>query len=208
MSEFVFKRDDSAAMTAGIGGMTTGVYKCKVDAVVFNPDSKGNPRVDIYFEDANGKRAIVFGMCIAEKWLTGSDNSDYKKWQEFAAVCGMTTGAMAQQNVKVSKDKTEPKNVFTECTGKMVNVALQETFDVYNGKETNDKSVYRTFFESGHSLAEKQTNTDAKQIEAVKSKLTPYETKAYKAFKAGGSSAEMPEENSQDAGNSTADDLI
>ena len=191
---FVFKLDNDAAMSAGQGGMTTGVYKVTVDAVVFEQDKKGNPRANFYFTDGNGKRAIVFGMCIAEKWLTGSDNLDYKKWQEFAGVCGMQTGAMAQVEVQVSKDKKELKTVFTECTGKVINVALQETFDYYNGKESNDKSIYRTFTAEGKTLAEAATNTPAKAIEAIKSSLKPYETKAYKAYKANGGSVEAPAE--------------
>jgi len=201
---FVFKKDESAAMAAGQGGMTTGVYKVTVQAVVLGADAKGNPRADFYFADANGKRAIVFGMCIAEKWLTGSDNSDYKKWQEFVNVIGMETGATAQMEVQVSKAKKESKTVFTECTGKVINVALQEVFDVYNGKESNDKQIYRTFNADGKTLAEIATNTPAKVIESVRSKLTPYETKAYKAYKAGGTTS-APAEPTETSATSDAD---
>ena len=201
---FVFKKDESAAMAAGQGGMTTGVYKVTVQAVVLGADAKGNPRADFYFADANGKRAIVFGMCIAEKWLTGSDNSDYKKWQEFVNVIGMETGATAQMEVQVSKAKKESKTVFTECTGKVINVALQEVFDAYNGKESNDKQIYRTFNADGKTLAEISTNTPAKVIESVRSKLTPYETKAYKAYKAGGTTS-APAEPTETSATSDAD---
>lgn len=203
---FVFKRDDAAAQAAGIGGITTGVYKLTVAAVVLESDKAGNPRANFYFEDANGKRAIVFGMCIAVKWTTGSDNSDYKKWQEFAALCNMQTGATAQVEVQVSKDKKELKTVFTECTGKVLTVALQETFDVYNGKESNEKSIYRTFNADGKSLAEISQNTPAKTIESIRKNLKPYETKAFKAFKAGGGDApaHMPDEESS----ATNEDLI
>ena len=194
---FQFEKDESAALSAGQGGMTTGVYKVKVDAVVLKADAKGNPRADFYFTDGNGKRAIVFGMCIAPKWLTGSDNLDYKKFQEFAAVCGMETGVVAPMEVLVGKDKKETLNVFTECTGKTVNVALQETFDIQSqgakaGQETNDKNIYRTFNAEGKTLAEAQTNTAAQVIETIKSSLKPYETKAFKAKKAGGDVATEP----------------
>ena len=212
---FQFQKDESAANSAGQGGMTTGVYKVTVEAVVLSEDGKGNPRADFYFKDANGKRAIVFGMCVAQKWLTGSDNLDYKKWQEFAAIVGMETGAVVQQNVQTGKDKTEPKNVFAEASGKVINVALQETFDIQSqganaGKETNDKLVYRTFNADGKSLAEISTNTPAQAIEAIKSSLKPYETKAYKAKKAGGAAGETPESGAGQAGEADvpADDLI
>ena len=206
---FVFKKDESAAMAAGQGGMTTGVYKVTVQAVVLGADAKGNPRADFYFADANGKRAIVFGMCIAEKWLTGSDNSDYKKWQEFVNVIGMETGATAQMEVQVSKAKKESKTVFTECTGKVINAALQEVFDIAKqgkkaGQETNDKQLYRTFNVDGKTLAEIATNTPAKVIESVRSKLTPYETKAYKAYKAGGTT-NAPAEPAETSATSDAD---
>lgn len=210
---FQFKKDESAALNAGQGGMTTGVYKVAVEAVVYKTDSKGNPRADFYFKDADGKRAIVFGMCIAEKWSTGSDNLNYQKWQEFAAVCGMETGSIAHQNVQTKKDLVETKNCFVECTGKTINVALQETFDIQSeganaGKETNDKNIYRTFNAEGKTLAEAQTNTAAKVIEAVKSSLKPYETKVFKDKKAGGANAETGQNASAPVADTPDDDSL
>lgn len=212
---YVFKKDEKAAMSAGQGGMTTGVYKVTVNAVVLSADKSGNPRADFYFTDGNGKRAVVFGMCIAEKWTTGSDNSDYKKWQEFAQIIGMETGATADMEILVSKDKKETKTVFTETVGKVINVALQEVFDIQKegknaGKETNDKQIHRTFNSEGKTLAEIKTKTPAKVIESVRSSLKPYETKAFKAKKLNGESPEeslSPSEPSMDS--SVADeDLI
>jgi len=179
---FNFKKDEKAAMSAGIGGMTTGVYKVKVDAVVLSADKGGNPRADFYFTDDNDKRAMVFGMMINEKWANGSDNLDYKKWQEFAGVCGMGTGATQVVKVQVSKTKVEDKEVFVECIDKKLHIALQEVFDVYKGEITNKKNIYRTFFENGKTLAEEATNSPAKTIEAIKKSIKPYETPAYKKF--------------------------
>ena len=197
---FTFQLDESAAKAAAGGGIKTGVFKLRVNAVAFEEDKKGNPRVNVYLQDPEtSARAVVFGMCIAPKWTTGSDNSDYSKWQEFAQIVGMQTGAMAPMEVVTNKaGNKQTMTCFTECTGKIVNVALQETLDIQSqgknaGQETNDKRVYRTFFEDGKSLAEKATNTEAKSIEVIRGSLKAYETKAYKARKAGGSPEAMNE---------------
>lgn len=210
---FQFVKDTKAAENAAGGGIKTGVHKLTVVAVALEEDSKQNPRVNIYLEDATGNRAVVFGMCIAQKWTTGSDNMEYAKWQEFAAICGMETGALAQANIKTNKaGDIKPMNVFTECTGKVINVALQEKFDVITqgkkaGEVSNDKSIYRTFNIDGKSLAEIATNTPAKSIEAIKSTLTPYETKAFKAKKANGGATAEPgtEPDSEEASEAPAD---
>lgn len=217
MSNFQFQIDESAALSAGAGGMKTGVYEVVVEAVVLANDSKGNPRASFYFKDANDKRAIVFDMCIAPKWTTGKDNSDYKKWQEFAMVVGMKTGATAVQNVQVSKDKKEDKTVFTECTGKKIKVALQEINDIATGgknigKPKTDKKVYKTFFSDGRTLAEKTSDVPAKTITAVEKDLKPYSTPAYKEYELNGggntSGDSTTDEPGEDANNTSDEELI
>lgn len=190
---FQFKADAAVAETVGAGsGMNTGVFKVKVNAVVLSEDKKGNPRADFYFENKDGKRAIVFGMMINETWAgSGAQNYDYNKWQEFVAITGMATGATAPMEVQVSKDKKETKTVFTECTGKVVTVALQQKFDIQKegknaGKPTDDKSIYRTFNANGQTLAEAKTNTAAKYSVELKDTIKPYETPAYKQHIANG----------------------
>jgi hypothetical protein len=191
MAGFQFQLDESAALSASAGGMTTGVYEVVVEAVVLGEDKSGNPRASFYFADANGKRAIVFDMCIAPKWTTGKDNSDFNKWQEFAMIVGMKTGATAVQNVQISKDKKEDKTVFAECSGKKIKVALQEVNDIVTGgakigQPKTDKRIYRTFYTDGRTLAEKTSDVPAKTILAVEKDLKPYSTPAFKAKEANG----------------------
>lgn len=189
MSGFVFKADTSVAEKVGQGGMRTGVYKVTVKAVCLSADRKGNPRATFIFENSAGKRAIVFDMMINEKWTTGADNVDYAKWQEFVAITGMTTGATKEAKVKMS-DKKEPetKVVFTEPIGKVVNIALQEIFEVDDKNEERiNKVIYRTFTEDGKSLVERNTKAEAKTMAAVEKNLAPYETKQYVAARDNGS---------------------
>lgn len=196
MSTFVFKQDVGAAESAGIGGITTGVFKGLIEALVFKPDAKGNPRVNIYFRNEQGKKAIIFGLCIAEKWLSGKENMDYKKWQELAYVAGIQAGTLAVQEVETKKDTKTQENCFVEATGKPVVLAIQEELGEYNGKETNDKRLYATFFENKQTISEKNQNVPAARCDAIAKSLKPYETKAYKTFKAGGgnSTNSSPEE--------------
>jgi hypothetical protein len=211
MSGYQFVMDTEAAAGAGATGITTGVHKCKVLGVEHKTDAKGNPKGDIYLEEVGtGNRAIIFGLMLAPKWHSGADNLEYKKWMEFAQVCGMQTGAIAAQPLQVSKEKNEQRNCFSECTGKIINVAIQEKLDVYNNEESKDKTLNRTFMESGQSIAEAAINGEAKQIEYVRTNLKPYETKAYKTWKANGgqpsSETPAPEENAAAA--AAAADLV
>ena len=212
MSTFQFQIDESAALSAGAGGMTTGVYEVVVEAVVLGSDKSGNPRASFYFKDSNDKRAIIFDMCIAAKWTTGKDNSDYKKWQEFAMIIGMKTGATAVQKVETKKDTLTDRTVFTEATGKKIKVALQEINDIITGgaklgQAKTDKKIYKTFNADGKTLAEKTSNVPAKTIFAVEKDLKPYSTPAYKAKMAGGDagSEELPDGPGENTGTDDGD---
>jgi hypothetical protein len=197
MINFNLERNEDVALTAGgSGGVTTGVYDGIIEAAHVYMDSKENPRVDLHI-DCEGKKAKIFGLCIAAKWKTGADNIGYAKWQEIVLIGNMTTGAQGNQIVETSKDKKEELNVFTELTGVKAKFAIQETFDTYikDGVETesNRRDLYRTFFATGHTIAEKKAGVEAKTCGEVEKTLKPYETDNYKKFKAaGGSTAAAP----------------
>jgi len=192
VSTFTFKKDTKAAESAGQGGgINTGVFVLQCLGVVLEFDKKENPRANFYFSDKDGKRAVVFGMMIAEKWTSGSENYDYKKWQEAAQLLGVETGATAAMELQTSKDKKETKTVFTETVGKWVTVALQQKFDIQKegkkaGQAVDEKGIYRTFDKEGRTLAEIQQGTEAKYSKELAKTLTPYETKQYKNHIANG----------------------
>lgn len=200
---FVFKKDEAAAeKVGGSAGMRTGVYDVTVKAVTIKDDNSGNTRATFILENDNGKRALVFDMCINEKWTTGKDNVDYAKWQEFVAVTGMQTGATKVAKVKFSETRTEECTVFTEPLGKKIKVALQEIYDVYNNKEKVEKVIYRTFFITGHSVSEKKLGAPAKIFLEVEEKIKPYETKGYVAAKEAGTLIIESKDGKKDTGTS------
>ena len=184
---FVFKKDEAAAEKVGqSGGMRTGVYDVTIKAVILKQDKSGNNRATFIFENSAGKRALVFDMCIDEKWTTGKDNVDYAKWQEFVAVTGMKTGATKTAKVKMSEKNTEECTVFTEPLGQVVKIAFQEVYDEYQNKEKIEKQIHRTLFATGHTVSEKKLGAKPAVVEALTTDLKPYYTKAHIAAKANG----------------------
>ena len=190
---FEFKLEEDVALSAGKGGgLDTGVHKVKVEAAFLGTTTNGNIVVDLEVEDANGAKATIYGMCIDKTWKSGKENYDYPKWQELALVAGMATGATAPVKRKDFNGAVTDAVVFTELTGKVLTLAIQVELDINstNGKETKKRKLTRSFFEDGKSMAEKQNGSEAKTSVNLASKITDYETKAYKAHKAGGDTAE------------------
>ena len=194
---FEFKLEQDVALSAGKGGgLDTGVHKVKIEGAFLGTTSNGNNVVDLEVESETGGKATIYGMCIDKTWKSGAENHDYPKWQELALVAGMKTGATAPVQRKDFNGVVSDAVVFTELTGKVVTMAIQVELDVNTKatphKESRKRKLNRTFFESGHSMAEKQSGSEARQANNLASKITDYETKAYKAFKANGATAETP----------------
>lgn len=206
---FQFKKDDNAAIAAGKGGaLDTGVHKVKIVGAYLGKTEKGNNTLDLELEGVNGGKASIFGMCIDEKWASGQTNHDYSRWSELAAVTGMATGSTTAVKRKDFNGVESDAESFDELVGKVVTVAIQMQYDVYQNKEKKRRNLSRTFFENGQSLAEKQSGTPAKQSISLASSMKDYETKAFKDFKAGGSVAQDANHETNSVSESDAADLL
>ena len=190
MAGFEFKADAAVAQSAGAGGgINTGVEVVKIEGAYLSQTTNGNNVMDLELITPAGAKTTIYGLCLDEKWKSGKENYDYPKWQELAAVAGMKTGATVACKRKDFNGVESDAVAFTELSGITVMMAIQVELDVYNGKEKKKRNLYRTFFQTGHSLAEKQAGSEPKQSVALATSMKDYETKDYKAFKAGGTTA-------------------
>lgn len=182
--EFKLDLDANAALNAGKGGsLDTGVHKVKIEGAFLYQTEAGNNMLDLELAGSTGGKATIFGLCIDAKWKSGAENYDYPKFQELAAVLGMKTGATTPVKRQDFNGVVTDAVVFTEMMDQVVTIAIQIEHDINknNGKATKKRKLNRTFFETGHSLAEKQAGSEAKQSTALAGKIKDYETKAFKA---------------------------
>lgn len=211
--EFKFNANADIAKAKEGKGVDTGIHKAKITKAVVTKTQNGNNIMDVYFE-TNGAQFAVYGICIDEKWASGAENFDYPTFMELAMTAGMRTGEMYDTEVEVTRDgkKTkEPAKAFKELEGKVVNVAVYWEIDVYNNKEKKARKIQRVFNADGLSLSEVEAGkTEGKAMAKLEDRLSDYETKAYKSFKAnGGSDADSPdEEQSGSQSPAQEDDLI
>lgn len=211
MEQFQFNLDAEAAASAGKGGgLSTGVHVVQIKGAFLGTTTNGNNVLDLEVENEQGAKATIYGICIDKTWKSGAENFDYAKWQELASVAGMQTGATQPVKRTDFNGTVTDAVAFTELVGKVVTMAIQVELDINstNGKETKKRKLSRTFFESGQSLAEKQSGSEAKQSVTLGKSITDYETKAYKNAKANGGAtgstaanvaAEMPKSDTPDA---------
>lgn len=181
---FELKLDATVAQSAGAGGgIDTGVHKCKITGAYLGTTKGGNNTLDLELETITGAKTTVYGICIDEKWKSGAENYDYPKWQELAAVAQMKTGATVDCKRKDFNGVESDAVAFTELVGKTLVIAIQVENDVNdtNNQPTKKRKLYRTFFETGHSIAEKQASSEAKQSVTLGTNLKDYNTKAFKA---------------------------
>jgi len=186
---FQLNLDKNAALGAGSGGgIDTGVHTVTIVGAFLVETKNGNNTIDLELETKTGAKGTVYGMCIDETWKSGAKNYDYPRWQELAAVLNMATGATAPVKRKDFNGVESDAVAFTEITGQKVQVAIQVELDINdtNGKETRKRKLNRTFFATGHSLAEKQSGSEAKQSISLGKNLKDYATAAYKAAQANG----------------------
>ena len=188
MADFVFNLDEEIAVSNKVGGgagVKTGVFPVEITNVFLGETSNGNNTVDFIFETEAGGKGVIFGMCIDPKWKSGAENFDYPAWQEFAKISGMKTGDTYEAKRKMN-GKEVSATAFKEVAGKKLNLAIYEEFDFHNGKETIKLKLAQTFTPSGKSLVEAMGKLEAAEMEAVREKLKPFETKKWKAAKEGG----------------------
>jgi hypothetical protein len=186
MAEIGFSLDLDVAANASKGGrITTGVYKVTIVKPYIYKTEKGNNVIDLELRSENGEVGFINGLCIDKNWTSGAENFDYPKWMELAAAAGMQSLTLAPMKRK-TKDGEVDANVIAELVDKVVNVAVYEEKDVYNGQEKTRLKLSNTFLADGRSVAEAQAKKPAERIKKIADRLEPFETKEYKTWKNGG----------------------
>ncbi len=181
-----FKLDLNIAAEASRGGrITTGVYKVEIIKAYVYKTENGNNLIDLELRSDAGEVGFINRLCIDEKWVSGSENFDYPRWQELAASAQMQS--LTTYSLKrTTKDGEVDALGIKELTGKTVNVATYVEHDVYNNAEKTSLKLSNTFLGDGRSIAEAQAKKPADKITKIAERLAPHETKEFKAWKQGG----------------------
>lgn len=183
--EIGFKLDLDLAAKASQGGkLGTGVSKVEIAHAWVSKTQNGNNLLDLELIGENGEIGFINRLCIDQKWTSGSENLDYKRWQELAAACRMQTLTLVDSKRNTKNGEVDAKEI-QELIGKVVKVAIYEEFDVYNNKEKLSLRLQNTFLADGRSIAEVQANKPAERIEKIAERLRIYETPEYKQWKNG-----------------------
>lgn len=187
--EIGFKLDLSVAENASRGGrIRTGVHKVEIVHAWIGKTDNGNNVIDLELKSDNDEVGFVNRICIDEKWESGTENLDYKRWQELAACAGMKTLTLIEDERNTGSGKV-PAREIAELKNKHVMVAVYEEFDVYNNKEKVSLKLQNTFGKNGQSISEAIAKKPAERIHKLAERLVKYETKEHKAWKDGGDSA-------------------
>ncbi len=183
--ELGFKLDLEVAGNASRGGrMVTGVYKVEIVKALLAKTDNGNNILDLELRSENGEVGFINRLCIDEKWSSGSENLDFKRWQELAACAGMQS-LTTYDTTRITKAGEIAVKGIQELTGKVVNVAVYQEHDVYNNEEKISLKLSNTFLPDGQSVSEAQQKKPASRINKVGERLADFHTKAYKAWKGG-----------------------
>lgn len=187
--EIGFKLDLGIAESASRGGrIRTGIHKVEIIHAWVGKTENGNNIVDFEIRSENDEVGFINRVCIDEKWASGTENLDYKRWQEFAACAGMKSLTLVSGNRNTANGEVSTKEI-SELKGKHVTVAVYEEFDVYNNKEKVSLKLQNTFGKTGQTIAEAIAKKPAERIEKLRERLVKSETKEYKAWKLGGGDA-------------------
>jgi len=162
----------------GTGFPESGIYKAQIITVA--TDSKEENGVTEYsvtpqlkllerfnqetknFEKADGE-VIVYNMVTNKTFLSGKENFRYGATHEFLRLAGVKTGATAVK--EVGRENKQNKNCLIEPEGKIVVVALQREFDVWENKRRTKMHILKTYEPSEidllpeHSKVLKDTET-------------------------------------------------
>lgn len=213
--DFKFNADKSVALKNGGNGVDTGIHKATITKAFVTKTTNGNNILDLMLKTQEGSQFAVYGMCIDEKWSSGAENYDYKKFMELAMVAGMATGEMYDTEHEVTRNGAKTKEAckaFKELEGKVINIAVYWEFGLNKdgNKEVKSRKIQRTFSAEGLALTEIEAGkTEGKAMAKLEDRMGDYETKAWKQWKNGGtadSAMEAPETGSADAGSD--EDLI
>lgn len=184
-----FKLDLDVAASASQGGrIETGVYAVEIVKAYVYKTENGNNIVDLELRSDKGEVGFINRLCIDPTWESGSENFDYKRWQELAGAASMQTLTTFPTKRKTGAGEIDILGI-KELTEKHVKVAVYEEFDVYNNEKKVSLKLSNTFLKDGRSVAEAQAKQLATRIEKVGARLERFETPAYKAWKTGGASA-------------------
>ncbi len=184
--EIGFKLDlDIAAKQSQGGRLATGVYEVEIVKNYLHKTDNGNNVLDLELRSKNGEVGFVNRLCIDATWSSGAENFDYPKWQELAASCQMQT-LTTFASKRNTKDGEIDALSIKELTGKVIQVALYQEFDVYNNEETVKLKIANTFLADGRSITEAQAGKPAERIKKTAERLTDFYTPEHKAWKGGG----------------------
>ncbi len=189
MAELGFKLDLDVASSASQGGrIETGIYVVEIiKAYVYKTDN-GNNIVDLELRSNNGEVGFINRLCIDQKWESGSDNLDYKRWQELAASAQMQSLTTFESTRKTKNGEVQVAQI-KELVGKKIQVAVYREFDVYNNEEKVSLKLSNTFLADGRSVSEAQAKKPAERIDKIGGRLVDYHTKEHKAWKGGATTA-------------------
>jgi len=183
---FTFNINANAAMAAGKGGsLGSGVHKVTILGAWLGTTKNGNNTIDLEVESDTGMKATMYGMCIDEKFTTGSDNSSFGVWNELAMITGMQTGATQIMNKTQFDGTVTQEPAFVELVNKVMTIGMQIVWDVNQDetKEVKRRNLYRVFDANGLSLAEKQAGeTSPKASVALAGTLTDYKNAEWEAL--------------------------
>jgi len=184
--ELNFKLDLDVAADAAKGGrITTGVYTVEIVHAEIGKTENGNNIVDLEVRSENGEIGFINQICIDEFWASGTENSNYRRWQELAACAQMQSLTVYAYKKTVKGVETEVQGI-KELVGRKVRVAVYEEFDVYNNKEQIRLRLQNTFLPDGRSVAEAQAKKPAARIFKLEERLKPFYTEDWTKWKAMG----------------------
>ena len=138
-------------------------------------DGKGNPCLDLTFENEAGGKAVVFHMCLTPTWTTGTENYDFAKTQNLVVCAGIPTATTAPHKV-TRKGAEQACETVVGLTGKKLLVSIGIKKDVnLNNVETESYVIYDFATLDGKTADQVLTNVegDASKLYVGKESSTP-----------------------------------
>ena len=184
--DFNLNINAAAAQNAHTGGkIDTGLSLISIEENFIYKSKNGNNLMDLQVRDADGAVGFLNGLCLDEKWTSGSANFDYARNMELMVVLGFEGGQPVACKRK-KYDAEEDAFTYPALKGKECKVLLYTELDVYNNKQKETLKLAGSFYLDGKTPAEKEKGLPAVQIVKDSDRLENFETKAYKAWSIAG----------------------
>ncbi len=181
MGKKSIKINAKAAKSVKTGGiLQSGVHAVVVQAAVIYESAKGNNMLNLELKSDDGGIAYINNICIDEEWVSGSENSNYARSQEFFMVVGAETLKLKDKVIKLNNGKKKDVWEVTNVIGKKCQVSIYREYGVNDSDEERiETKLSQTFLPSGKTLTEKDEKEDAKVIESAKKKTKDNHTKEW-----------------------------